>query len=328
MTGTAAREDPAGALSGKSARIGGPARPRIRRVCIGPLLIVGEERSPLEGALRLAEAVARRHAVNAHVLVVSQPLSSPSPYLLSRAAALERHEREAGRREAEHIRLRRQVDEIVGRASCFSTAVETGKYLPTAADAARIRKAEYVFVGLPEPGAPAREGAEDAALGLAATVDLPVLAVPADANLLPRTALVSMDLGEASMRAARATVPLLAPGGSLTLTHTHTLPEAKFVAPRDRTGSGARVLDRALHRLRGTLRLGRNLEVRTMILRGDPVQALLEVGRDMDLIAVGSPMRRGNGRLRTGRLSTGVLRGAGGSVLIVPAPRQGDRALP
>jgi nucleotide-binding universal stress UspA family protein len=327
MRRTAAWEKPVRAQPGKSTRSGAPTRSRVRRPSIGPLLIVGEEGSPLGGALRVAEAVARRHGVPAHVLGVSRPHPSLSPNLLSRAVDLERREPEARRREAEHARLRGRVQEAVGLSSHFSTAVETGEFLRTAADAARVRKVEYVLVGLPEPGAPARAGAEDAALRLSERLDLPVLAVPADADLLPRTALVSMDLGEASMRAARATVPLLADGGSLTLAYVQ--PAAKLAPPDapGRAGPGSRVLDRVLYRLRGTLRLARNLEVRTLVLQGGPAEALLEAARDMDLIAVGSPMRRSSSRSRSGSVFAGVLRGAGIPVLIAPAPRQGGRAL-
>ena len=146
MMGTAAQENSVGALPEKATRSDGPPRSRVRRNLIGPLLIMSEEGSRLGGALRVAEAVARRHGVNAHVLSLSRPLSSPSSYLLSRAADLERHELEACRRQAEHARLRRQVHETVGLSSFFSTAVETGELVSTAADTARVRKVEYVLV--------------------------------------------------------------------------------------------------------------------------------------------------------------------------------------
>ena len=324
MMGNAAQENPIGALPEKATRSGGRTRSRVRRNRIGPLLIVSEKTSRLGGALRVAEAVARRHGVNAHVVSFSRPLSSPSSYLLSRAADLERQELEACRRQAEHGRLRRQVHEAVGLSSFFSTAVETGELVSTAADTARVRKVEYILVALPEPGEPARAEMEGAALRLAEAADLPVLAVSADADLLPRSALVNIDPGEASMRAARATLPLVADGGSLTLVHVVPETELGPAQAQDWMSLGTRVLDKVLHRLHDTLRLAGNLEVRTMVLQGDPAEVLLELGRDFDLTAVGSPKRRSFGRLRMGSVSAGVLGGAGGSVLIVPAPRGRD----
>jgi nucleotide-binding universal stress UspA family protein len=329
--GTAAQSNPVDALPEQRAQPGTPARPRVvapaarvRRNVVGPLLVAGGEGSPLDGALRLAEVLARRDGANAHVLGFARPLSSPSSYLLSRAADLERHELEACRRQAEHVRLRRQVHETVGLSSFFSTAVETGELVSTAAETARIRKVEYVLAPLPGLGEPARAGAEDAALRLAEAADLPVLAVTAGADRLPRSALVNMDLGEASMRALRATLPLVAEGGSLTL--AHVIPEAESALPhaQDWMGLGTRVLDKVLHRLRDTLRLAGNLEVRTKVLQGDPAEVLLELGRDFDLTAVGAPKRRSFGRFLMGSVSTGVLRGARGTVLIVPAPRGWD----
>jgi nucleotide-binding universal stress UspA family protein len=329
--GTVAQSNPVGAVPEQQPRSGTPARSRdvapatrARRNLVGPLLITSGGHSPLGGALRLAEALARRDGVNAHVLGTALPLSSSSSYLLSRAADLERHELEACRRQAEHVRLRRQVHETVGLSSFFSTAVETGELVLTAADTARVRKVEYVLVPLPGLGEPARAGAEDAALRLAEAADLPVLAVTAGADGLPRSALVNMDLGEASMRALRATLPLVAEGGSLTL--AHVIPEAESALPhaQDWMGLGTRVLDKVLHRLRDTLRLAGNLEVRTKVLQGDPAEVLLELGRDFDLTAVGAPKRRSFGRFLMGSVSTGVLRGARGTVLIVPAPRGWD----
>jgi len=329
--GTVAQSNPVGALPEQQPRSGTPARPRVvapaarvRRNLIGPLLVASGGGSPLDGALRLAEVLARRDGVNAHVLGFAGPLSSPSSYLLSRAADLERHELEACRRQAEHVRLRRQVHETVGLSSFFSTAVETGELVSTAADTARVRKVEYVLVPLPGLGEPARAGAEDAVLRLAEAADLPVLAVPAGADGLPRSAIVNVDLGEASMRAVRATLPLVADGGSLTLAHIMLEAESAPPHAQDWMGLGTRVLDKVLYRLRDTLHLTGNLEVRTMVLQGDPAEVLLELGRDFDLTAVGAPKRRSFGRFLMGSVSAGVLRGAGGTVLIVPAPRGWD----
>jgi nucleotide-binding universal stress UspA family protein len=325
--GTAAQSNPVDALPEQRPRSGTPARPRVvapaarlRRNLVGPLLIASGKGGPLDGALRLAAVLARRDGVNAHVLGFARPLSSPSSYLLSRAANLEPGELEACRRQAEHARLRRHIHETVGLSSFFSTAVESRELVSAAADTARVRKVEYVLVGLPRFGAPGRAGAEDTALRLAEVTGVPVLAVPADTELLPRSALVNMDFGEASMRAVRATLPLLTNGGSLTL--AHVVPEVEFARPHaeGRVELGARALAKVVHRLRDDLRLGGNLEVRAIVVEGDPAEVLLELARDFNLTAVGALKRRSFGRFLMGSVSAGVLRGAGGPVLIVPPP--------
>ena len=67
----------------------------VRRNLVGTLLIASEEGSPLSGALRLAEALARRDGVKAHVFSVARPLSSPLSHLVCQIAGFERHELEA-----------------------------------------------------------------------------------------------------------------------------------------------------------------------------------------------------------------------------------------
>ena len=156
------------------------------------------------------------------------------------------------------------------------------------------------------------------ALRLAETAGVPVLAVPARVDRLPRSVLVNVDLGQASVRAARATLPLLAPGGSLTL--AHVVPEVEF-APSD-AGDwrevGARGVANVHSQLGEELRLAGDLEVRSVVLRGDPAGVLSELAQDFDLTAIIAPKRRSLGRFTIGSVSADILRAAGGTVLIVP----------
>jgi nucleotide-binding universal stress UspA family protein len=290
----------------------------VRRNLVGTLLIASEEGSPLSGALRLAEALARRDGVNAHVVSVARPLSSSLSHLVSLVAGLERHELEACRLQSGHARVRRQVHETVGLSTLFSTGVERGEPVSTTADTARVRTAEYILLGLPMLGSRGRAGMEDAAFRMAKAAGVPVLAVPAHVERLPRTALVYMDLGEASVCAARATLPLLAAGGTLTL--VHVVPEVEF-APADAGDCvevGARGVAKVLHELADELRLAGDLEVRSVVLQGDPATLLSDLAQDFDLTAVGAPKRRSFGRFLMGSVSADVLRAAGGTVLIAP----------
>jgi hypothetical protein len=103
---------------------------------------------------------------------------------------------------------------------------------------------------------------------------VPVLAVPAHVDRLPRSALVNMDLGESSVCAARATLPLLAAGGSLTL--AHVVPEVEFAPPDagDWVEAGTRGVAHVLRQLDDELRLAGDLEVRSVVLKGDPASVL------------------------------------------------------
>ena len=186
-----------------------------RRNLVGPLLIAGEEGRPLSGAIRLAEALARRDGVNAHVVSVVQPLSSPLSHLVCQVADLE-HQRAggvqatdtAGPRSTAGSRDRRSLHLLQYRRGIWRTYVDHRGHRPATGSGVHLGGS---------PGAElARQGeTEDAAFRLAKTAGVPVLAVPAHVDRLPRSALVNMDLGEASVRAARAALPLLAAGGSL-----------------------------------------------------------------------------------------------------------------
>jgi len=289
-----------------------------RRSLVGPLLIASEEVGPLGGALRLAEALARRDRVKAHVFSVARPLSPPLSRLVCQIAGLERHELEACRLQTRQARAQRRVHETVGFSTFFTTGVEPGEPVSVTADAARVRAAEYVLVALPGLSSPRRAGVEGAALRLAKTAGVPVLAVPAHVDRLPRSVLVNRDLGEASLRAARATLPLLAAGGSLTL--AHVVPEVEFAPPDagDWVEVGTRGVANVLRQLGDELRLAGNLEVRSVVLKGDPARVLSELAQDFDLTAAGAPKRRSFGRFLMGSVSADVLRAAGGTVLIVP----------
>ena len=89
-------------------------------------------------------------------------------------------------------------------------------------------------------------------------------------------------------------------------------------------GLGTRVLDKVLHRLRDTLRLAGDLEVRTKVLQGDPAEVLLELGRDFDLTAVGAPKRRSFGRFLIGECLHGRSPGYARHRPHRPAPRGWD----
>ena len=95
----------------------------VRRNLLGTLLIANEDGSPLSGALRLAEALARRDGVNAHVVSVARPRSSPLSHLVCQVADLERHELEACRLRIRQARAQRRVHETVGLATFFTAGV-------------------------------------------------------------------------------------------------------------------------------------------------------------------------------------------------------------
>jgi len=287
-----------------------------RRALVGPILIAGEDASPIDGALHMAQLLARRDRVNAHLLTVVRPLALPS----SLFAAVDQDALEEARRQQQLTSIRQRLYQTVGRTAHFSVSAESGSPAPVVARLAREYRAELILVGMDAHGAPRRAETEDAALQVTRTVDVPVVAVPPNVALLPRRALVAMDFTEASARAARAAVLTLASGGTLTL--AHVTPDVDF-REMGKEGWG-HIYDRGvaslLEQLVGELRVPGEVDVEAVVVPGKASVDLLEFATRgaFDLIAAGSQTAAWVEWHLTGSVSTSLLRGARCAVLIAP----------
>jgi nucleotide-binding universal stress UspA family protein len=290
-------------------------------VVSGSLLIAGEPTGPIDGALHLAQLLARRDRLSAHLLTVIRPVTLPALLI----ADIDSEAWEDGRRHRQLALIRQRLHQTVGMSAHFSVSAESGSPAPTIARIARERGAELVLVGLDRLGAPGRAATEEAALQATRTTDLPVVAVPPDYTLLPRRALVAIDFSEASVRAARAAVLLLAAGGSLTLAHVE--PEVEF-RELGKEGWGeiyARGVAGLFGELASALRVAGDVEVDVVVLRGDVPAVLLELAarRGFELVAAGSQSAPWTEWHLTGSVSTSLLRGAPCAVLIAPPSKPG-----
>ena len=281
---------------------------------VGPLLIAAVRDHPLAGALRLAEALARRGRVDAHVLAVVPPLSGSLSALASIDADLEPRELDECLRDNARVRTQRQVHQAVGLSSFFSTSAETGPVGATLAAHARARSAAYVLVGLAPADTAARKTTSAAASELAMEAAVPVLACTPDVEQLPDSALVVTDFGEASIRAARAALPLLADGGSLTL--AHVVPALSAPSSGAPAVTAAKPAANALRWLADDLGEVGNVTVQIATLEGAPLSVLAEWVPQFDLIALGTTSRAASEA--EGQVATAVFQHARGSVLIAP----------
>jgi nucleotide-binding universal stress UspA family protein len=301
------------------ARVPGHAEDRAvaaRRALVETLLVAGEDASPIDGALHLSQLLARRDRINVHVLTVVRPLAVPA----SLFSVVERETLEHARRQRQLASVRQRVHQCVGLSHNFDVSAEVGSPAPVIARIARERRAELILVGIEAHGAPGRAQTEDAALQLTRTGDVPVVAVPPNVSLLPRRALVAMDFSEASIRAARAALLVLAGGGSLTL--AHVAPDVDF-RELGKEGWG-QIYDRGVadlfDQLAGELRTAGDVEIDTVVMRGDASVQLLDlaVRGAFELIAAGSQSAPWIEWHLTGSVSTNLLRGARCAVLIAP----------
>jgi len=281
---------------------------------VGPLLIAAVRDHPLAGALRLAEALARRGRVDAHVLAVVPPLSGSLSALASIDADLEPRELDDCLRDKARVRTQRQVHQAVGLSSFFSTSAETGPVGATLAAHTRARSAAYLLVGLAPADTAARKTTSTAASQLATEAAVPVLACTPDVEQLPDSALVVTDFGEASIRAARAALPLLADGGSLTL--AHVVPALNAPSSEAPAVTAAKPAANALRWLADDLGEVGNVTVQIATLEGAPLSVLAEWVPQFDLIALGTTSRAASEA--EGQVATAVFQHARGSVLIAP----------
>src|SRR5688500_5664899 len=285
---------------------GGAAPPQ--RTHTGPLLIAGEDADYTRGALHVAELLARRDHVNAHVLGVVRPLAFPMPLLVE----VDHEALENGRRRQHFDRIRQRLHQATGLAAYFTVETVTGSPASVLARAARERGAELIMVGLEEHGAQGRAATEDNALQVTRVADAPVLAVPAGFGLLPKHALVAMDFSPASQRPAHPSIPLLGHGVTLTLVYVE--PDVDLEA-LGKVGLGE-THDHSVARLFGELSASLaapgDVTDETILLRGDPAPTVLDHASrgDFDLIATGTQGQTGLERHLTGSVSTAVLRGA------------------
>jgi nucleotide-binding universal stress UspA family protein len=289
-----------------------------RRTYTGPLLIAGEDADYTRGALHVAELLARRDRVNAHVIGVVRPLTFPVS-LLSDADG---EALEEGRRQMHLDRVRQRLHQATGLAAYFTVEAITGSPAAVLAGAARKRSSEIIVVGLEVHGAPGRTASEDGALQVTRAADVPVLAVPADHASLPTNALVAMDFSPASRRAARACIPLLAQGATLTLAYVKPDVDLAALGKEGWATIHDHGVARLLDQLAGSLAVPGDVSIETLLLRGDPAAALLNhLSRgDFDLVATGAQGQTELERHLTGSVSTALLRGARCAVLIAPPP--------
>ncbi len=274
----------------------------------GAVLVAADGVGGLDAPLRLADLIARRHRVPAHVVGAVSPLS-PVPRLLSAAAGVKAGDLEERRRDSEHARLGRRLEEG-GHGSRFGISVLSGNLVDALATTARSSSSPYALIGLPAGDDPLRRVGETRALRLAQS-GVPVLAVPDSAAALPRTALVCADLTRGGDGAAHAAAPLLADDGQLVLAH---IAPSGFEAAVD----VGRATDR-LHQLAVGLRLPAATRVYIVILHADPVRTLARSAGNFDLVALGVSESSGGRSAFRPSISRAVLRYARGSVLLAPA---------
>jgi nucleotide-binding universal stress UspA family protein len=194
-----------------------------------------------------------------------------------------------------------------------------------------LRHAEHegaalIVMGLRHHGLVDRVLRDETTLTVARRARSPVLGVTPGLRGLPRSAIVGVDFGPASLRAARAALDILEPG-------TAANPSALRLVYVDRTGfEGSREdtageaiirelgVSAAFERLVKDLAAPPTVHVDSVVRRGDVARELLALAdeSDADLVVVGSLRHERIERWILGSVTTEIVRDGRRSVLVIP----------
>lgn len=157
---------------------------------------------------------------------------------------------------------------------------------------------------------------QDMALQAVHRACVPVLAISASLEALPRNALLAIDFSDASARAACAAMRLLDRGGNATLVHVYPDRAADGDGWNELLARGARRRLELMQRRVGAPE-GR---VDIVLDHGEPAHQILGLATltRADLIALGGASRGMLHRMLASSLTTRVVRGASCSVLVAP----------
>ncbi len=293
-----------------------------RSPLLGETIVVATDGThDADGAVRVGTELSRRDGVNAALLSVVEPLAfaehdGSSPADMERLTRLSIEAREGeltAQRERTHP----------GRHGPWPFSVHVGNRVDEIVRFADDHGASLIVMGLGSHGLIARLLHRETALRVARTATTPLLAVPADAQGLPRSALAAIDFSPSSEHAAHAALDLL--GGEGTLYLAHVTPRVP-IPQGDSRPWGQPAVTEVLGRLEAVARrldVPEGVQIEVVSLHGDPaheLQAFLEQ-KKIDVIATGAHGRSFVGRLVLGSVSTKIIRSAPSWVLVAPPQR-------
>lgn len=290
----------------------------------GPVLVASDGSADAGEALFVAARMAA-DALGGAVEVVT--VCEPPPALGGAGTALPAPVPQLERRRQEA--LHRDVERALSVASSGNPAwpltVVAGPVAPTLAAHAAARHAALLVMGLGRHSPLDRLFGRDTAVATLREAAAPVLAVGQSFPRRPDHAVVGVDFGSASERAAALALRLLPPGGRLSLVHV----SPRFARPVEGweqwDAEYAGTLPRLFEGLVARLDAPPGITVDTVVLRGDPAPTLLAWVQQerAPLLAVGAQHLGAVDRVLVGSVATRLLRTARCGVLAVPAGRVG-----
>lgn len=218
-------------------------------------------------------------------------------------------------------RVRDEMRRVLGADVAWPLEVRAGVVPAELADVAHEMEACVVVTGLVRHGRLDRLLRGETPLAVLDEAGLPVLAVPAGAERLPRTVLVAVDASDATLDAATFARPLLAEATTVYLVHVRT--QLDVAPPMMASGSDQLYHERirtAFQRVTAALELAPAVHVETMVVAGETARELLDFAdaARVEMIVTGHRRRPLVERFVSRGTATRLFHGAATWLLMVP----------
>lgn len=291
----------------------------------GPVVVAVDDNPDNNSPVLCAAELARRHGARVHALHVLDISHVPRRVPLAGALALGRELiGEAPYAEDERA-WRGRLEPLVGEQSEWRIHIAAGIPATEILRVTREVDAALVVMGLRRHGILDRLQRDETTLNVARRATAPVLGLVPGLQGLPRRAVVGVDFGPASVRAAKTALGILAGSAtapaSLLLAYADSTPD--YESREDTAGEAViRKLGvaAAFESLQKELDVPATLRIESVALRGSPAQEILKLSEQAgaDLIAVGSMRHERVERLLLGSVTTEIVRDGRCSVLVLP----------
>lgn len=297
----------------------------------GTVLVATRDGPDAVAPVIVAAALGRRYGATVEAIQVidisNAAIPAPLPSLFTLARDLIGDQPYA----ADALARRRQLSEILGEPNEWPVHIALGTPAQEILRHAERQGVALIVMGLRRHGLADRVFRDETTLVVAQRAHAVVLAVVPALRGLPRCAIVGVDFGPASIRAARAALDVLlqpTDGAVASLVLAYVDSRADESA-RDETAGDAVVrrlgVAAAFEQLVRELDAPRAVRVESAVLRGSAAAQLLELAtkRSAELIAVGSQRHERLDRWILGSVTTDIVRDGRCSVLVIPPRRAG-----
>jgi len=284
----------------------------------GPVLLATKAFTGLDAPLAVARWLATREERELHVVSV---LEQDDPVSATEGVTPPSQQCHDDERAALAARISRALTPYNGHGEPPHVEIVDGPSASGVVNAAQRCDARVIVIGTGKHEPIGRHVYGERALEIVSIADRPVLIVPREATAASLSvAVVAVDFSPASVRAARAVLPMLSQGGRLILVHV----QSAAGRPEERTGwgndaYGRRCADRFAHFQRQLPSIP-GVGVETKFFRGDVVRTLLAYAtmRDAGLIACGRLGHSLAAQIFVGSVSSALVRQATCPVLVAP----------